>query len=523
MKNKNQTQQQWGTRLGVILAVMGSAIGLGNFLRFPGLAAKYAGGAFMIPYFIAFVLLGLPMAYFEWSLGRQGSLNGYNSGPGIFRSLWKNAASPYFGVFSLLVPLGIYMYYLIIEGYTLYYAYSYLTQALNLGNNVDAYGKFFGDFVGIGQNGFFNADGAIVPALTFLVITFFINFYLIYRGLNRGIELAAKYGIPLLFVIAVIILIRVFTLGTPNPDMPERNIGNALGFMWNPDFKGGTFWSSLGNAQMWLDASAQIFFTLSVGLGIITTYSSYVKRKDDLYLSATTSAAGNEFVEVILGGMIVVPAAFLFLGTNIPTNSSFQLGFITMPLIFSHIPFGAMFGFLWFFLLFVAAITSSLSLIQPVIAFLEEGLGMSRRVATVILGLLSFMGSAFIAYFSADLKALDTMDFWVGTFTVFILAGVQLVIGAWIFGADKLLKQGQKGSLIRLPKIVPFVLKYISPVYLLAVFLIWAQQKVPDYAKNLQSDEVAQMTLLFILAIIVFFLVLIHLAVGRWKKMEAKK
>lgn len=520
---KDRNKEYWASRVGVIFAVMGSAIGLGNFLRFPGLAASYAGGAFMIPYFIAFLLLGLPMAYMEWSLGRQGSLNGYNSGPGIFRSLWKNSAASYLGVFSLLVPLGIYMYYLIIEGYTLYYAISYLTSALDLGHSTEAYGKFFSDFVGIEHDGFFDANGTISTALIFLVVTFTINFFLIYRGLNKGIELAAKYGIPLLFLIAVIILIRVLTLGTPDPAFPERNVSNALGFMWNPSFKDGKFWASLQDAQMWLDAAAQIFFTLSVGLGIITTYSSYVKKKDDMFLSATTSSAGNEFAEVALGGMIVVPAAFLFLGTNIPTDSSFQLGFITMPLIFSHIPFGAIFGFLWFFLLFIAAITSSLSLIQPVIAFLEEGLGMSRKTSSTILGFLSFLGSAFIAYFSAGLKALDTMDFWVGTFMVFVLAGTELILGAWIFGADKLLAQAQKGSLIRLPKIINFLLKYVSPIYLLVVFVAWANQKVPGYAKTLKTDTVAQMTIYFILAIIVFFLVLIHIAVGRWKKMEAKK
>ncbi|MCB1170371.1 MAG: sodium:calcium symporter, partial [Leptospiraceae bacterium] len=110
-----QKKEHWGSRVGVILAVMGSAIGLGNFLRFPGLAAKYEGGAFMIPYFVALLLLGLPIAWLEWSMGRYGGDKGYHSSPGIFRALWKWKGSPYFGFLGLLVPVGIYMYYVFIE------------------------------------------------------------------------------------------------------------------------------------------------------------------------------------------------------------------------------------------------------------------------------------------------------------------------------------------------------------------------------------------------------------------------
>ena len=114
--------ERWGTRIGVIFAVMGSAIGLGNFLRFPGLASQYGGGHFMIPYFVAFLLLGLPIAWAEWSMGRLGARHGYNSTPGIFFALWKNRLSPYFGVLGLIVPVGIYMYYVYIESWCLYYA-----------------------------------------------------------------------------------------------------------------------------------------------------------------------------------------------------------------------------------------------------------------------------------------------------------------------------------------------------------------------------------------------------------------
>jgi len=123
-------KESWGARLGVIMAVMGSAVGLGNFLRFPGLAAQYEGAAFMIPYFIALLVLGLPLAWGEWAMGRFGGARGYNSAAGIFRTLWKRPFAPYFGVLGCLVPVGIYMYYILIESWCLGYAWHYLSGTM---------------------------------------------------------------------------------------------------------------------------------------------------------------------------------------------------------------------------------------------------------------------------------------------------------------------------------------------------------------------------------------------------------
>ncbi|MEZ6190877.1 MAG: hypothetical protein R3C45_06245 [Phycisphaerales bacterium] len=134
--------ESWGTRIGVILAVMGSAVGLGNFLRFPGKAAQYEGGAFMIPYFIALLVLGIPLAWAEWGMGRYGGVRGHNSTPGIYRTIWRNRASPYFGVIGMIVPVIIYMYYVFIEAWCLSYAYYTATGALSLGGDKQPYLDF---------------------------------------------------------------------------------------------------------------------------------------------------------------------------------------------------------------------------------------------------------------------------------------------------------------------------------------------------------------------------------------------
>ncbi|MBM4152820.1 MAG: sodium:calcium symporter, partial [Kiritimatiellaceae bacterium] len=144
-----QKKEAWGSRLGVILAVTGSAVGLGNFLRFPGKAAQYEGGAFMIPYVIALLLLGLPIAWAEWAMGRRGGAHGHNSIPGIFRVVWRNKLSPYLGVLGLLIPVVIYMYYVYIEAWCLGYAFKFATGQMALGVDKTAYTEFFTGFVGM--------------------------------------------------------------------------------------------------------------------------------------------------------------------------------------------------------------------------------------------------------------------------------------------------------------------------------------------------------------------------------------
>ena len=249
-------KEAWGSRLGVILAVAGSAVGLGNFLRFPGLAAQHGGGAFMIPYFVAFLLLGIPLGWAEWTMGRYGGLRGFNSAPGIYSTIWRHPLAKYLGGVGLLTPLVICMYYVVIEAWCLGYAWYYLTGELMQGtDDPQRYNDFFDHFIGTDKNGFFYAQGR-GGVIYFLALTFLANFFLIYRGLSKGIEEFCKWAMPIMAVCALFVLVRVLTLGTPNPAKPDQNLMNGLGFMWNPDF------SALMNFETWLDAAGQIFFTL---------------------------------------------------------------------------------------------------------------------------------------------------------------------------------------------------------------------------------------------------------------------
>jgi len=190
----------------------------------------------------------------------------------------------------------------------------------------------------------------------------------------------------------------------------------------------------------------------------------------------------NEFFEVCLGGLITIPAAFVFLGVLKPEmlDSAFALGFIALPNVFNAMWGGQVFGFLWFFMLFVAAITSSISMLQPVIAFLEEGFGLKRHASATLLGLITAIGVGFVVYFSEKTIALDTFDFWVGTFLIFVLAMFQTVLYGWIFGIDRGEGELHRGAHIRVPRFVQYVLKYLAPVYLLVIFAVFCWQALPS-------------------------------------------
>jgi NSS family neurotransmitter:Na+ symporter len=512
--------EHWASRLGVILAVSGSAVGLGNFLRFPGLAAKYGGGAFLIPYFVAILLLGIPICWAEWTIGRYGGRLGHNSAPGILGAVTGWRHGHLLGVLALLVPLIVYMYYVYIEAWCLAYAWYYATGTLPLGRDAAAYGAFFDGLVGTNENGLVTAGG-LQPAFVALVVVSALNFVLIYRGLNRGVEAFCKVAMPLLILSAIIVLLRVLTLGTPDPAFPERNVLNGLGFMWNPKVPPGqTLLGVLADAEIWLQAAGQVFFSLSIGFGIIITYASYLRERDDLVLSGLTASSTNEFCEVCLGGLITVPAAFIFLGAE-PiqqvAGSTFGLGFYTLPVIFEHMPLGALFGFLWFLLLFLAAVTSSLSMLQPVIAFLEEGLGMERRASVAVLGLVTALGSLLVVYFSRNLVALDVMDFWVGQVGIFLLATLIVIVFAWVIGVERGIAEAERGALLRLPPGFRFVIKYVSPTYLLVVFAFFLVQNAGAYTEKLFAEPPAALTAFFIVTVTIFLTVMVHTAGRRWQ------
>jgi SNF family Na+-dependent transporter len=503
-------REQWGTRLGLILAMAGNAIGLGNFLRFPVEAAQNGGGAFMIPYFISFIILGIPLMWVEWGIGRYGGMIGHGTAPAMFDALWKNRFAKYIGILGIFLPLVILVYYTYIASWTLAFSLSAIfgffpspeagVTFATPSEYLEPYQNYLGDYIGASKEGIF-----LIPhpaAYVFFIITLGIGLGVLAKGIAGGIEKLSKFAIPTLFVLALILFIRVVTMTSPTD--PELTVSKGFSFLWEPDISG------LLKPDVWLHAAGQVFFTLSLGLGAILTYASYVKKDEDVALDGLATASLNEFAEVVFGSTIAIVSAVIFFGMagaeGIAKEGAFRLGLISMPAIFAHMPMGQFFKFLWFLLLFFAALTSIVALSQPAIAFFEDEFGWSRRKSVIMLGII-FIVSVPIPMFLKG--GLDEMDFWVSTFGLVLLALFELVIFFWIFGADNAWAEITRGAHIRVPRVFFYLMKYVTPTFLIIILFTWGYEKLSQVQAGVGPG-------VWITRIFLVVLLLLHILAVRW-------
>ena len=562
----------WSSQLGTMLAVAGSAVGFGNFLRFPGLAAQYGGGAFMIAYFCAFLLLGVPLCWVEWSIGRRGGVLGGHSCASAFMLISHSAVWKYLGIAGVLAPLGIGMYYMYLEGWTLGYCISTATGALNLSSSAE-FGEFFTRFTGA------SGDGAVYGGESSLPVFFFIavgvNLYVLYRGVTKGIEWFCKWSMPVLLVTALVVLVRVLTLGTPDPAYPNRNVDQGLGYMWNPSktilvAPGETpeadktvdmipagasaeeraeviartraaypgvevreqhisLLQGLMNPELWITAAGQIFFSLSIGFGTVLTYASYVGKRQDIALTALTANAANEAVEVGVAGMMIVPAAVSLLGVAAAAGAStFGLGFTVLPEVFAAMPGGQIFGTLFFGLLFLAAVASSISILQPTMAFLEEFWPLKRTQSVVIVGLLMIVGAFTVSWFTGgDMMALSTLDFWMGTMCLYLISTLYLVLFRAVWGTRNGLRELGRGARISLPRGLGFVINWVTPAILFIIFGSWLYKNMfvttSEHILHLREGEPgAVLPMAWMVAIYIFMAFVVHTS-RKFHKRPARK
>ena len=457
-------RESWNSRYGLILAAAGNAVGIGNLLRFPGQAAKYGGGAFILPYLISLLVFGLPMMWIAWTLGRYGARFGHGTTPGIFDKLTKWRGAKYLGVLGVAIPLVFCFYYTYLEAWCL--AYAYFSAA---GTYENAHlPTFLNEFQGTVTSG--NYFPSTATAFGFLVVTLALNVWVLYRGVARGIERLARIAMPLLFVFCVIMCIRVFSL----PDA-KGSVSDGLGYLWNPNFE------ALGDPSVWLAAAGQVFFTLSIGFGSLEVYASYLKQNDDVVATGLATASTNEFVEIIFGSMIAIPAAAVFFGTEkvavIAQSGTFNIGMVSMPEILRSTGHAASFGSIWFLLLFFAAFTSSVAVCQPVVAFLQDEAKLPRGVAAAVVGGIWLLGSIPVVFFQRY-GFLDELDFWAGTLGLVLFSAMEAVLFAWVFGIGKGWEELHRGALMRVPRVFRFLMRYVTPAALMVILAGWAYNDV---------------------------------------------
>ncbi len=394
-------REQWSGQLGFLMAAIGSAIGLGNIWRFPGVAYSNGGGAFMIPYIIALLAVGVPVLLLDYALGHRYR----GSSPAVFRRV--SARFEWLGWWHVVICFVIMTYYVVIVAWALRYTIFSLTIAWG----EDAAG-FFNEYIGLGTISEAGVPaysarpiaGVVVP----LVLVWAYGLYVVARGVSRGVERANRIFLPVLVVMFLMLVVRAMLL-------PGATDG--LNTLFTPD------WGKLGDYRVWMAAFGQIFFSLSIGFGIMLTYASYLKRRSNLVGTGLTAAFANSSFELLAGIGVFATLGFMAHVQNVPVGglediSGPALAFVTFPTIISQMPGGPVFGFLFFASFTLAGLTSFISIIQVVAPAVAEKFGWSNVTATLACGLPSAVLSFVLFGTASGLYDLDVVDAYINNIGV---------------------------------------------------------------------------------------------------------
>ncbi|MDP8234003.1 MAG: sodium-dependent transporter [Candidatus Saelkia tenebricola] len=441
---------QWKSRVGFLLAALGSAVGLGNIWRFSYLCYKNGGGAFLIPYFCALICVGIPLMILEIGLGHK--MRG--SAP---MSLAKvNPKWEWLGWWSVMfVMFGIVLYYSVIISWCL----NYLVYSLDLKWGSDPNAFFFKDFLSLtrGPSEIGNIRSNILGALA---IVWFINWLIVFLGIEKGIERANKIFMPLLFVLTAILVFWSVKL----PGARE-----GIRVYLKPDF------TILSKPGVWIDAFSQIFFTLSLGFGIMIAYASYLPRKSDIVLNVYCIAVLNCMFSFFAGFAVFSTIGYMAYQTNMNFKDVIQesigLAFIAYPKAISLLPFlPQVFGFLFFSTLFIAGISSSISIIEAFNSAVVDKFHLNRKTVTSVLCLLGFLGSIIFAT-GGGLFWIDIVDHFLSHYGLVIVGILECVLIAWVYRAEKLRHHIDRVSDLKVGVWWNGVIKYLVPGILLVMLV----------------------------------------------------
>ncbi|UNX53662.1 sodium-dependent transporter [Georgenia sp. TF02-10] len=381
-------REQWSGQLGFLLSAIGSAIGLGNIWRFPGVAYENGGGAFLIPYLVALLTAGVPILLLDYSLGHRFR----GSAPTVFHRLGRRFEP--LGWFQVAIAFVIATYYTVIIVWAIRYAFF----SVSLAWGDDPAGFFIGDFLqDAGATVSTDVVGGIFwPLLAVWVVTLVI----LALGVARGIERANKVFLPLLVVLFLILVVRAVLLD---------GALEGLNAFFTPN------WAALGDPGVWIAAYSQIFFSLSIAFGIMLTYSSYLRRRSNLTPVAYVAAFANSSFEILAGIGVFATLGFMAAQQGIGVGeleglTGVSLSFITFPQVISMMPGGPLFGVLFFLSLTLAGFTSLISIMQVVSAAFQEKFGLTRVQVSLAIGGVCAVVSLALYSTTSSLAMLDTVD-----------------------------------------------------------------------------------------------------------------
>ena len=438
----------WGSRFGFVLAAAGSAIGLGNIWRFPYVTGQNGGAAFVLIYVIFVVLIGAPVMISELSVGRRTNRNPV----GAYRELAPKGLWVYVGVLGVVTGIGILSYYSVIAGWTFGYVIKAITGELTRINSADESGQIFTNFV--------KDPGMVLGYLTGFMV---LNILVVMGGVSKGIERWAKILMPLLFLLMILLTIRSVTL----PGASE-----GLAFYLKPDFSkitAGTVGRALGQA----------LFSLSLGMGAMITYGSYLSKKENLVISAGYVCLFDTLIAII-AGLMTFPALFAM---GLDPKGGPGLVFVLLPSIFAHMPGGYIFGAGFFLLLTVAALTSTISLLEVAVSFLVDEWKWKRSTAAISVGIFSLLlgvPSALSAGASKWLTEIPGIKMGFLDLANIILGNYSLTFGALLISVFVAYKWGIKSVNQEVEKenntfyfksMYDFLIRFICPVAILFIFV----------------------------------------------------
>lgn len=440
-----EIRENWSARSGFIIAAIGSAVGLGNIWRFPYVAYENGGGAFLIPYLVAIFAAGLPLLFLDYAVGHKFR----KAPPTAYKKLMNSEA---LGWWQVMVTLVIGIYYASV----LSWAGSYIFYSIGQKWGEDTQGFFFNTYL---QNAD-NLTFGFVPTLFFgLVIVWAITMFILYGGVKKGVELSNKIFIPLLVVLFSILVIQAVRL-------PGATDG--LNAFFTPN------WEAMTNFKVWLAAFGHIFFSLSIGFGIMLTYASYLKAKTNLTGSGVVVALANSSFEILAGIGIFAALGFMAHSAGVPVNEvvsgGIGLAFIAFPKIISSLGAGGdVFGFLFFSSLAVAGITSMVSILEVPIASFQDKLGWSRKKAVTIVAGGSAIVSTLLFSTNNAITFVDIIDYFANNIGIVVGGLLSIVLLSWFRRPllTQLRDHVNQYSSIKLGKGWNFLITVITPLSLL--------------------------------------------------------
>ncbi len=413
-----EERSKWGTNFGFLLAAIGSAVGLGNIWRFPYVAYENGGGAFLIPYFVALLTAGIPILMLEFALGHHREA----SAPMAFHHIdpkWE-----WLGWWAVtFVMFGISLYYVVIIGWCANYTLFSLQQAW--GQDPNAF--FFDKFLAVsGDNAVWSVGGIRWPIAIAVAGIWFVNWAITYGGVQRGIERAVKVMMPVLFILTASIIIWALFL---------PGAGRGVKHYVTPDF------TKIMNREVWIAAYGQIFFSLSLGFGIMIAYSSYLSRKANIFKNSLIVGFSNSFYEVCAGFGVFSILGYMATMQNKEigevVDSGIGLAFVAYPQAISLLPHGELFGCIFFLLLMIAGISSSISIIEAFSSAVLDKFSVSRKKVVTAICSMGFVGSlAFTT--NVGLYWLDIVDHFLNQYGLITVGILEALVVGWLYRTDRL-------------------------------------------------------------------------------------